>query len=162
MSERNRFVLQAYHPEYACPAFATMFVVERLEELQALLGPDAQDDPQLDQKLYHLDAADIEAIRQPVELIFVRMLIGRVLEVHVRELLAPIQHQRQFVAGVSEIRIVLVRLVSLEEHYVAFTRLERDVETGNPQEREHILRADQIKDVNRLLVDTIEVVGEPQ
>ena len=34
--------------------------------------------------------------------------------------------------------------------------------TANPQEREHILRADQIKDVNGLLVENIEVVGEPQ
>jgi hypothetical protein len=30
--------------------------------------------------------------------------------------------------------------------------------TANPQEREHILRADQIKDVNDLLVEKIEVV----
>jgi hypothetical protein len=30
---------------------------------------------------------------------------------------------------------------------------------ANPQEREHILRADQIKDVNALLVEDIEVVG---
>jgi hypothetical protein len=66
----RRFILQAYHPEYACPAFATMFVVEQIEELQALLGPDAQDDPQLDQKLYHLDAADIEAIRQRFNVVF--------------------------------------------------------------------------------------------
>jgi hypothetical protein len=34
--------------------------------------------------------------------------------------------------------------------------------TGNQQEREHILRADQIKDVNVLLVDKIEVVSELQ
>jgi len=66
----KRFILRAYHPEYACPAFETMFAVERLEELQALLGPDAQDDPQLDQKRYHLDAADIEAIRQRFSVAF--------------------------------------------------------------------------------------------
>jgi hypothetical protein len=34
--------------------------------------------------------------------------------------------------------------------------------TANPQERVHTLRADQIKDVNTLLVEKIEVVGEPQ
>lgn len=70
MTERHRFILQAYHPEYACPAFETMFTVERLEELQLLLGPDAQDDPQLDQKLYHLDPTDIEAIRQRFDVAF--------------------------------------------------------------------------------------------
>jgi hypothetical protein len=64
VTERHRFILQAYHPEYACPAFATRFVVERLEDLRTLLGPDAQDDPQLDQKLYHLDTADVAGIRQ--------------------------------------------------------------------------------------------------
>ena len=31
----------------------------------------------------------------------------RVLEVHIRELLAPLQHQRQLVAGVDEIRNAL-------------------------------------------------------
>jgi hypothetical protein len=66
----NRFILQAYHPEYACPAFETMFTVERLEDLQAQLGPDAQDDPQLDKVLYHLDAADIAAIRQRFNIAF--------------------------------------------------------------------------------------------
>jgi hypothetical protein len=66
----HRFILQAYHPEYACPAFETMFTVERLGELQMLLGLDAQDDPQLDQKIYHLDAADIEAIRQRFNVAF--------------------------------------------------------------------------------------------
>jgi hypothetical protein len=70
VTERHRFILQAYHPEYACPAFATMFAVERLKDLQALLGPDAQDDLQLDQKLYHLDAADIAAIRQRFNVAF--------------------------------------------------------------------------------------------
>jgi hypothetical protein len=34
--------------------------------------------------------------------------------------------------------------------------------TANPQEREHILRADQIKDVNGLLVDKIEVLTASQ
>jgi hypothetical protein len=34
--------------------------------------------------------------------------------------------------------------------------------TANPQERQHVLRADQIKDVNALLVENVEVVSEPQ
>jgi len=34
--------------------------------------------------------------------------------------------------------------------------------TANPQEREHILHPDQIKDVNCLLVEKIEIISEPQ
>jgi hypothetical protein len=59
----HRFILQAYHAEYACPAFETMFTVERLEDLQALLGPDAQKDPDIEQ-FYWLDPADLVAISQ--------------------------------------------------------------------------------------------------
>ncbi|HSI00508.1 MAG TPA: hypothetical protein VLA02_07895 [Reyranella sp.] len=59
----HRFILQAIHPEFACPTFETMFAVARLEDLQALLGPDAQDDPQLDQ-IYWLELEDIAAITQ--------------------------------------------------------------------------------------------------
>lgn len=61
MTERHRFILQAYHPEYACPAFATMFTVERLGELQALLGPDAWSDPEIEMR-YWLEPADLAAI----------------------------------------------------------------------------------------------------
>ena len=63
MTERHRFILQAYHPEYACPAFETMFAVERLEDLQALLGPDAERDPEIEM-LYWLEPADLAAISQ--------------------------------------------------------------------------------------------------
>lgn len=63
MTERHRFVLQAYHPEYACPAFETMFTVERLEELQALLGPDARRDPEIRLR-YWLEPADLAALSQ--------------------------------------------------------------------------------------------------
>ena len=64
MTERpKRFILQAYHSEYACPAFETMFTVERLEDLQALLGPDARDDPEIEMG-YWLEAADLAAIAQ--------------------------------------------------------------------------------------------------
>ncbi|WP_296387353.1 hypothetical protein [Reyranella sp.] len=61
MTERHRFILQAYHPEYACPTFETMFMVERLDELQALLGPDARSDPEI-QQLYWLEPADLVAL----------------------------------------------------------------------------------------------------
>lgn len=64
MTAPHRFILRAIHPEYACPAFESMFTVEQLEELQALLGPDAEDDRQLDQKIYWLDRADLAAISQ--------------------------------------------------------------------------------------------------
>jgi hypothetical protein len=70
VTEPHRFILQAYHPEYACPAFETMFAVERLEDLKEVLGPDTQDDPQLDQKRYHLDGADIAAIRKRFNVAF--------------------------------------------------------------------------------------------
>jgi hypothetical protein len=66
----HRFILQAIHPEYACPAFESMFTVEQLEELQALLGPDAEDDPQLDQKIYWLDRVDLAAISQRFGILF--------------------------------------------------------------------------------------------
>jgi hypothetical protein len=59
----NRFILQAYHPEYACPAFETMFTVERLEDLQTLLGPDARDDPEIEMG-YWLEPADLATIAQ--------------------------------------------------------------------------------------------------
>jgi hypothetical protein len=59
----KRFILQAYHPEYACPAFETMFAVERLEDLQALLGPDAERDPEIEMR-YWLESADLVAISQ--------------------------------------------------------------------------------------------------
>jgi hypothetical protein len=59
----KRFILQAYHPEYACPAFETMFTVERIEELQALLGPDAKRDPEI-QMRYWLEPEDLAAISQ--------------------------------------------------------------------------------------------------
>jgi hypothetical protein len=43
----HRFILQAFDPQYGHPAFETMFLVERLEELQALLGAAADEDPEL-------------------------------------------------------------------------------------------------------------------
>ena len=63
MTERHRFIFQAYHPEYACPAFETMFAVDRLEELRALLGPDARSDPKIRMR-YWLELVDLAAISQ--------------------------------------------------------------------------------------------------
>jgi hypothetical protein len=60
---KRRFILRAIHPEYACPAFETMFETERLDELRTLLGPDAADDPDLE-KHYWLEPADLAALAQ--------------------------------------------------------------------------------------------------
>ena len=43
----QRFILQAFDPDYGHPAFETMFVVEHPEELQALLGTAADEDPEI-------------------------------------------------------------------------------------------------------------------
>jgi hypothetical protein len=59
----RRFILQALDPEYGHPAFETMLVVERPEELRTLLGAAADDDPGLEMA-YTLDPADIAAINR--------------------------------------------------------------------------------------------------
>jgi hypothetical protein len=59
----RRFILQALDPEYGHPAFETMLVVERPEELRTLLGAAADDDPRLEMS-YTLDSADIAAINR--------------------------------------------------------------------------------------------------
>ena len=50
--QSHRFILQAFDPEYGHPAFETMFVVERLEELRPLLGTAADEDPELEMRLH--------------------------------------------------------------------------------------------------------------
>src|SRR5688500_2428190 len=65
----HRFILQAVDPEYGHPAFETMFVVERLAELQALLGAAADDDPALGM-VYTLDPGDLDAINRHFGLAF--------------------------------------------------------------------------------------------
>src|SRR5215216_567814 len=65
----HRFILQAVDPEYGHPAFETMFVVERLAELQTLLGAVADDDPVLEM-VYTLDADDLDAINHRFGLAF--------------------------------------------------------------------------------------------
>ena len=57
----HRFILQAIDADYGHPAFERMFVVERLEELQALLGAAAAEDHHLEM-VYTLDPGDLDAI----------------------------------------------------------------------------------------------------
>lgn len=59
----RRFILQAIHPEYGCPAFEAMFEVERLEELREVLGSAAEDDPDLEY-FYTLEPDDVAEISQ--------------------------------------------------------------------------------------------------
>jgi hypothetical protein len=46
--QSRRCILQAFDPEYGHPAFETMFIVERPEELRTLLGAAADEDPDLE------------------------------------------------------------------------------------------------------------------
>ena len=61
--QSRRFILQAFDPEYGHPAFETMFIVERPEELRTLLGAAADEDPDLEM-FYTLDPADVAAINR--------------------------------------------------------------------------------------------------
>jgi hypothetical protein len=65
----HRFILQAVDPDYGHPAFETMFLVERLEELQVLVGAAADDDPALEM-VYTLDLGDLDAINHRFGLAF--------------------------------------------------------------------------------------------
>ena len=65
----HRFILQAFDPQYGHPAFETMFLVERLEELQALLGAAADEDSELEMH-YTLDPGDLDAINHRFGLAF--------------------------------------------------------------------------------------------
>src|SRR5262245_58018688 len=55
------FILRARDPEYGHPAFETMFVVERPQELRAVLGIDAERDPDFE-RLYWLEPAEVAAV----------------------------------------------------------------------------------------------------
>jgi hypothetical protein len=55
-----RFVLQARDPDYGHPAFETLFVVERLEDLRAVLGIDANVDPT--ERWYDLEPDEVVAV----------------------------------------------------------------------------------------------------
>ncbi len=65
----RRFILQAFDPEYGHPAFETMFIVERPEELRTLLGAAADEDPDLEM-FYTLEPADVAAINRHFGLSF--------------------------------------------------------------------------------------------
>jgi hypothetical protein len=65
----HRFILQAFDPDYGHPAFETMFLVERPEQLRALLGTAANEDPEL-AMVYTLDAGDLDAINRHFGLAF--------------------------------------------------------------------------------------------
>jgi hypothetical protein len=67
--QSRRFILQALDPDYGHAAFETLFAVERPEELRALLGAAAADDPALEM-FYTLDPADIAAINRHFDLAF--------------------------------------------------------------------------------------------
>lgn len=64
-----RFILQGLDPEYGHPAFETMFVVQREEDLRALIGAAAADDPEL-RMYYTLDPPDVDAINRRFGLTF--------------------------------------------------------------------------------------------
>jgi hypothetical protein len=61
MSEPRQFVLQARDPDHGSPVFEARFAVTELDDLRALIGADADDDPELDGP-YTLDAAETAAI----------------------------------------------------------------------------------------------------
>ena len=65
----QRFTLQAIHPDFGCPAFEAMFVVDRLEDLRELLGGAADDDPELEAH-YHLEPAELAAIARRFDVPF--------------------------------------------------------------------------------------------
>ena len=65
----HHFILQAIDADYGHPAFERMFVVERLEELQALLGAAAAEDHHLEM-VYTLDPGDLDAINHCFSLAF--------------------------------------------------------------------------------------------
>lgn len=57
----TRFILQAHDPEFGHPAFETMFVVERLEDLRTVLGIDAAVDPDVE-RYYRLEPDEVVAV----------------------------------------------------------------------------------------------------
>jgi len=64
-----RFILQAIDPDRGNPAFEAMFVVERPEELRALLGEGAANDPELD-LFYTLEPEELIAISRAFDVPF--------------------------------------------------------------------------------------------
>jgi hypothetical protein len=67
--QSRRFILQALDLEYGHPAFETMFVVERPEELRTVLGIDADRDPDFE-RWYSLEPDEVAAVTQHFGLAF--------------------------------------------------------------------------------------------
>jgi len=64
MSDPNqRFFLQAIDPRYGCPVIEAMFIVDNLSDLSGLLGPQADDDPEL-RWTYRLDEVVLTTITE--------------------------------------------------------------------------------------------------
>jgi len=68
-TQPRRFVLVVYDPDLGHPAFETMFVVERPEELRAILGEAAAEDPDLDY-FYTLESEELVAISRQFDVPF--------------------------------------------------------------------------------------------
>jgi hypothetical protein len=64
-----RFILQALDPEYGHPAFETMFVVERPQELCVALGIGVEDDPDFE-RWYRLEPDEVAALTHHFGLAF--------------------------------------------------------------------------------------------
>ncbi len=69
MIEPRRFILQTVDPDLGHPAFEAMFVVERPEELRAILGEAAAEDPDLEFS-YTLAPEELIAISRKFEVPF--------------------------------------------------------------------------------------------
>jgi hypothetical protein len=65
-----RFILQAIDDEFGHPAFETMLAVERPDELRAILGIDAKDDPDFE-AFYWLEPHEVAALNRHFGLGFV-------------------------------------------------------------------------------------------
>jgi hypothetical protein len=60
-TEPRHFVLQARDPDHGSPVFEARFAVAELDDLRALIGADADDDPELEGP-HTLDAAETTAV----------------------------------------------------------------------------------------------------
>lgn len=68
-TQPRRFVLVVYDPDLGHPAFETMFVVERPEELRTILGEAAAEDPDLEY-FYTLESEELAAISRHFDVPF--------------------------------------------------------------------------------------------
>jgi hypothetical protein len=70
MSEPRYFVLQARDADHGSPVFEARFPVAELDDLRALIGADADDDPAIERRPYKLDAAETAAIAARFGVVF--------------------------------------------------------------------------------------------